>query len=149
MIGEMFTELCSTFNLVNRGMLLIHKRVHKITLASPARMTKNHIATSRKWPESFNHERDNRGAEYSFHSDHHLFIEAVRFKVTAGIKSKEKIQKKAERRFNLLNVYRIAKCICRNRTLADKPLTKGKTNFPKSSGTRPSSTWRLINEAEM
>ncbi|XP_039968618.1 uncharacterized protein LOC120780396 [Bactrocera tryoni] len=92
--GEMFTELCTNFNLVIGETLFNHKRVHKITWTSPDRMTEtliDHIAISRKWRGSLMDTRNKRGADIA--SDHHLLITPARLKVAAVSDSKKKIQK--------------------------------------------------------
>lgn len=64
--GDLFTEVCSAFDLLISGIIFPHRDVHKITWTSPDGRIKNqidHIAFSRRWRESFLNVRNRRGAD--------------------------------------------------------------------------------------
>jgi hypothetical protein len=78
--GELFVNLCASYDLVIGGSLF----VHKVTRVSPDHNTKNqidHIAISRKFRRSLTNVRYRRGVDIG--SDHHLVIADFQFKIMA------------------------------------------------------------------
>nr|KAG5695646.1 hypothetical protein BaRGS_029136 [Batillaria attramentaria] len=82
--GELFTEFCTTNDLVIGGTIFPHKTIHKTTWTSPDGRTVNqidHITIGRKWRRSLLDVRAKRGADAA--SDHHLVIAAIKIKLKA------------------------------------------------------------------
>ncbi|XP_073811735.1 uncharacterized protein [Musca autumnalis] len=80
--GEMFTEMCSSNNMIIGGTLFPHKRSHKITWVSPDGRTENqidHICINKMWRHSLLDTRNKRSADIG--SDHHLLIGEFRLKI--------------------------------------------------------------------
>nr|KAG5693360.1 hypothetical protein BaRGS_017653 [Batillaria attramentaria] len=82
--GELFTEFCTTNDLVIGGTIFPHKTIHKTTWTSPDGRTVNqidHITIGRKWRRSLLDVRAKRGADAA--SDHHLVTAAIKIKLKA------------------------------------------------------------------
>lgn len=95
--GELFADLCVSYDLVIGGTLFPHRNVHKGTWVSPDGRTVNqidHIAISKRWRTSLLDVRNQRGADAN--SDHHLVVGALRIK----LKSHKRRVPTAHRRFN-------------------------------------------------
>lgn len=79
--GELFTDLCSSNDLVIGGTIFPHKRIHKTTWTSPDGKTENqidHITVSRKWRKSLLDVKVRRGADVA--SDHQLLVAIMKIK---------------------------------------------------------------------
>ena len=82
--GELFTEFCTSNDLVIGGTIFPHKMIHKTTWTSPDGKTVNqidHITIDRKWRRSLLDVRVMRGADAA--SDHHLVIASLKIKLKA------------------------------------------------------------------
>jgi hypothetical protein len=83
--GELFVNLCASYDLVIVGSLFIHKKCHKVTWISLDHSTKNqidHISISRKFRRSLTNVRNRRGADVG--SDHHLVLADFQLKIMAA-----------------------------------------------------------------
>ena len=101
--GQLFSELCSSCELIIRGTVFPHKTCHKVSWAYPDNITENqidHIAISERFRRSLLDVRSKRGADIS--SDHHLIIANFRFKILAA-------RKKTETRRKNYNVQKLQK----------------------------------------
>jgi hypothetical protein len=82
--GELFFNLCATYDLIIGGSLFIHKKCHQVTWVSPDYNTENqidHIAINRKFRRSLTNVRNRRGADIG--SDHCLVVADFQFKIMA------------------------------------------------------------------
>nr|KAG5692145.1 hypothetical protein BaRGS_020693 [Batillaria attramentaria] len=80
--GEKFADLCALNNLVIRGSLFHHRRIHKATWVSPDLSTENqidHVCIGRKFRRSLQDVRVKRGADVA--SDHHLLVARLKLKL--------------------------------------------------------------------
>jgi endonuclease/exonuclease/phosphatase family metal-dependent hydrolase len=82
--GELFVNLCASYDLVIGGPLFMHKKCHKVMWVSPDHNTENqidNIAISRKFRRSLTNVRNRRGTDVG--SDHHLVVADFQFKIMA------------------------------------------------------------------
>lgn len=80
--GERFAERCAINNLVIRGSVFPHKRIHKSSWVSPDGVSENqidHICISKKFRRSLQDVRVRRGADVG--SDHHLVVASMQLKL--------------------------------------------------------------------
>ena len=79
--GERFPDLCALTNLVIKGSVFQHKRIHKATCILPGMPTENqigHVCIGRKF-RSLQDVCVERGADVA--SDHHLLITKLKLKL--------------------------------------------------------------------
>lgn len=90
--GELFANVCASYDFVIGGTIFPHEACHLATWVSPDLKTENqidHICISRKFRRSLQGVRVKRGADAA--SVHHLLVEIIKRKlsqvgVSAGIR---------------------------------------------------------------
>jgi len=93
--GELFSELCASWDLIIGGTVFPHKTWHKVSWVSPDNITENqigHIAVSKMFRRFLLDVRNKTGADIG--SERRIVIADFRFKISAARKKIETRKKK-------------------------------------------------------
>ena len=116
-IGEKFSELCASCDLIIGGTVFPHKICHKVSWVSPDNIMENqidHLAISKTFRRSLLDVRNKTGTDIG--SDHHLMIANFRFKILATRKKSETRRKKYNvQKLQMPNVRKEFKLELKNR----------------------------------